>query len=75
MMGFGFNAATGDFSQGAGGFWIERGQLAFPVTEITVSASFDDLWKRVDAIGDDLDTRSSVQCPTFRVSEMMIAGS
>jgi PmbA protein len=75
LMGFGFNGATGDYSQGAGGFWIERGERAFPVTEITVSLGFDDLWKRVDAIGDDLDTRSSVQCPTFRVSEMMIAGS
>jgi PmbA protein len=75
LMGFGFNAVTGDYSQGAGGFWIERGERAFPVTEITVSASFDDLWKRVDAVGDNLDTRSSVQCPTFRVSEMMIAGS
>jgi PmbA protein len=75
LMGFGFNPATGDYSQGAGGFWIERGERAFPVTEITVSLGFDDLWKRVDALGDDLDTRSSVQCPTIRVSEMMIAGS
>ena len=45
------------------------------MSEITVSLDFDDLWKRVDAVGDDLDTRSSVQCPTFRVAEMMIAGS
>jgi PmbA protein len=75
LMGFGFNPVTGDYSQGAGGFWIERGERAFPVSEITVSANFDALWKSVDAIGDDLDTRSSVQCPTFRVSEMMIAGS
>ena len=75
LMGFGFNPVTGDYSQGAGGFWIERGERAFPVSEITVSANFDALWKSVDALGDDLDTRSSVQCPTFRVSEMMIAGS
>jgi PmbA protein len=75
LMGFGFNAVTGDYSQGAGGFWIERGERAYPVSEITISANFDDLWKRVDAIGDDLDTRSSVQCPTFRVSSMMIAGT
>jgi PmbA protein len=75
LMGFGFNAVTGDYSQGAGGFWIERGERAFPVTEITVSANFDALWKGVDAVGDDLDTRSSVQCPSIRVSNMMIAGS
>jgi PmbA protein len=75
LMGFGFNAATGDYSQGAGGFWIERGERAFPVTEITVSANFDELWKGIDAVGDDPDTRSSIQCPTFRVSSMMIAGT
>jgi len=75
LMGFGFNAVTGDYSQGAGGFWIERGERAFPVTEITVSANFDELWKGIDALGDDLDTRTSVQCPTIRVSNMMIAGS
>ena len=75
LMGFGFNGVTGDYSQGAGGFWIERGERAFPVSEITVSANFDDLWKGIDALGDDLDTRSSVQCPSFRVAQMMIAGS
>lgn len=75
LMGFGFNGVTGDYSQGAGGFWIERGERAFAVAEITISANFDDLWKNVDALGDDLDTRSSVQTPTFRVGRMMIAGS
>jgi PmbA protein len=75
LMGFGFNGVTGDYSQGAGGFWIEKGERAFPVSEVTISANFDDLWKAVDAIGDDLDTRSSLQCPTFRVARMTIAGS
>jgi PmbA protein len=75
LMGFGFNGVTGDYSQGAGGFWIEKGERAYPVTEITVSASFDDLWKGIDAVGDDLDTRSSTQVPTFRVASMMIAGT
>jgi PmbA protein len=75
LMGFGFNGVTGDYSQGAAGFWIAGGARAYPVSEITISANFDALWKGVDAIGDDLDTRSSVQVPTFRVSSMMIAGS
>lgn len=75
MMGFGFNAVTGDFSRGAQGFWIENGELTFPVSEITVSANFDDLLKRIDMIGDDLDLRSSTACPTYRVSHMTIAGS
>lgn len=75
LMGFGFNAVTGDYSQGAAGFWIENGERAYPVSEITVSANFDDLWKGVDAVGDDLDRRSSVQVPTFRVARMTVAGS
>ena len=75
MMGFGFNAVTGDFSRGAAGFWIEDGELAYPVSEITISLNVDDLWKRVDAVGDDLDLRSSVASPTLRVSSMTIGGS
>jgi PmbA protein len=74
MMGFGFNAVTGDFSRGAGGFLIEDGKLTQPVTEVTVSANFDELLKSIDAVGDDLDLRSSVACPTFRVARMMVAG-
>lgn len=75
LMGFGFNAVTGDYSQGASGFWIEDGARAFPVSEITISANFDDLWKGIDAVGSDLDQRSSVQTPTFRVAKMTIAGT
>lgn len=74
MMGFGFNAVTGDFSRGAGGFLVENGKLGRPVSEITVSANFDALLKDIDAVGDDLDLRSSTACPTFRVAKMMIAG-
>jgi len=75
LMGFGFNGVTGDYSQGAAGFWIEGGARAYPVSEITISANFDELWKGIDAVGDDPDTRSSIQVPTFRVARMMIAGS
>jgi PmbA protein len=75
MMGFGFNPVTGDFSRGAQGFWIEDGELTFPVSEITISANFDDLLKRIDAVADDLDLRSSTAAPTLRVSHMMVAGT
>lgn len=74
LMGFGFNAVTGDYSQGAGGFWIERGERVHAVSEVTVSANFDDLWKGIDAVADDIDRRSSVQCPSFRVAKMTVAG-
>jgi PmbA protein len=75
LMGFGFNPVTGDFSQGAAGFWIENGERTFPVSEITISVNFDDLWKGIDAVADDLDTRSSVQSPTIRVARVTVAGS
>jgi len=74
MMGFGFNAITGDFSRGAAGFWIENGELAYPVSEITISLNVDDLFKSIDAIGDDLDLRTATASPTLRVAKMTIAG-
>ena len=74
MLGFGFNPVTGDFSRGAGGFLIENGKKTRPVSEVTISANFDDLLKRIDGIGNDLDRRGSVMTPTVRVSRMMVAG-
>jgi PmbA protein len=74
MMGFGFNAVTGDFSRGASGFWIENGELAYPVSEVTISLNADELFKRIDAVGSDLDLRTSTASPTFRVERMTIAG-
>ena len=74
MMGFGFNAVTGDFSRGASGFWIEGGAFAYPVSEVTISLNVDDLWHRLDAIGNDLDMRTSTASPTIRVAKMTVAG-
>jgi len=74
MMGFGFNAVTGDFSRGAAGFWIENGELAYPVGEVTISLNIDELWKRIDAVGSDLDMRTSTASPTLRVAKMTVAG-
>jgi PmbA protein len=74
MMGYGFNAVTGDFSRGASGFWIERGERIFPVSEVTISLNLGQLLQRIDAVADDLDHRSSISAPTFRVSAMTVAG-
>jgi PmbA protein len=74
MMGFGFNAVTGDFSRGAAGFWIENGELTHPVSEVTISLNVDDLWKTIDAVGSDLDLRTSTAAPTLRVAKMTVAG-
>jgi PmbA protein len=75
LMGFGFNPVTGDFSQGAAGFWLDKGEPAFPVSEVTISANFDELWQGIDAVGDDLDVRASVQAPSLRVRALTVAGS
>jgi PmbA protein len=75
LMGFGFNPVTGDFSRGAQGFWIENGELTFPVSEVTIAANFDEILKRIDLVGNDLNMRSSTAAPTFRVSHMMLAGT
>jgi PmbA protein len=74
MMGFGFNAVTGDFSRGASGFLIEDGALGPAVSEVTISLNLDELLKRIDGVANDLDLRTSIASPTFRVSSMTIAG-
>ena len=53
MMGFGFNAVTGDFSRGASGFLIENGELGHAVSEVTISLNLDELLQRIDAVADD----------------------
>jgi PmbA protein len=75
LMGFGFNPVTGDFSRGATGFWIEDGKFAFPVSEVTISSTFDAMLKGIDAVGNDLTLRTSTAAPTFRVASMTISGT
>ena len=75
LMGFGFNPVTGDFSRGAQGFWIEGGEVTFPVSEVTIAANFDQILKRIDLVANDLQLRSSTAAPTFRVSHMTLAGT
>ena len=75
LMGFGFNPVTGDFSRGAQGFWIEGGELTYPVSEVTIAANFDQILKRIDLVANDLVLRSSTAAPTFRVSHMTLAGT
>jgi PmbA protein len=75
MMGFGFNAVTGDFSRGAAGFWIEDGRVAFPVGEITISSNLNTMLLGIDAVANDLELKTSTAAPTFRVASMTIAGS
>jgi len=74
FLGFGVNLVTGDFSRGASGMWIENGELAYPVEEITVAGNLGEMFSNLAEIGSDLVWRGSVACPTLRIEGMTIAG-
>jgi PmbA protein len=75
VMGFGVNLVTGDYSQGASGMWIENGEMAYPVEEITIAGNLKDMYRNISAIGNDLVFRGAAAAPTLRVEGMMIAGA
>jgi PmbA protein len=74
-MGFGVNLVTGDYSQGASGLWIENGELAYPVEEITIAGNLKEMYKNISGIANDLVFRSASAAPTLRVEGMTIAGA
>jgi PmbA protein len=75
LMGFGTNIVTGDYSRGATGLWIENGQLAHAVEEVTIAGNLAEMLMNVTAIGNDLVFRGSVASPTLRIDGMTIAGA
>lgn len=74
LMGQGVNGVTGDYSRGASGFWVENGKLAYPVEEITVAGNLRDMYSRIVAIGNDIDTRGNIRTGSLLIEEMTIAG-
>jgi PmbA protein len=74
-LGHGVNPVTGDISRGAFGLWIEKGEIAYPVSEITISGNLGSLLNDVEMVGNDLEFRGSICGPTIKVGEMLIAGS
>ena len=74
LIGFGVNAVTGDYSRGAGGLWIEDGELAYPVQEITIAGNLREMFNAIEMIGNDLRWRAAVVAPTIKIAEMTIAG-
>lgn len=75
LMGFGVNVVTGDYSRGATGLWIEKGQLTHAVEEVTVAGNLKEMLRNVTAIGNDLVFRSAVASPTLRIDGMTVAGA
>lgn len=74
LIGFGVNGVTGDYSRGAVGIWIENGELAYPVEELTVAGNLLEMWNAVDAVGNDLVFRDRTSAPTLLIGRMVIAG-
>lgn len=75
MLGHGTNLVTGEYSRGANGLWIENGELAYPVQEITVAGHMLEMLKAINAIGSDLQFRGSTGAPTLRFSELTVSGA
>jgi PmbA protein len=74
LMGSSVNMVTGHYSRGAAGFWVENGELAYPVAEITVAGNLADMFRNIVSIGKDIDTRRSTRTGSILISEMTIAG-
>ncbi|MGE0684746.1 MAG: TldD/PmbA family protein, partial [Candidatus Binatia bacterium] len=74
LSGFGVNPVTGDYSRGAVGLWIENGELAYPVEEITIAGNLLEMLKNIEAIGNDLELRGTIAAPTVKIARMTIAG-
>jgi len=74
LMGFGVNIVTGDYSRGAAGLWIRNGELAFPVSEVTIAGNLKDMLLGMEAVGSDLEFRGSVAAPTLKIGEMTVGG-
>ena len=75
LIGQGVNGVTGDYSRGAVGHWVENGEIAYPVHEVTIAGNLRDLYQRIAAIGDDQDMRGGIRCGSLLVEEMTIAGA
>ena len=74
MIGMGVNLVTGDYSRGASGFWIENGEIAFPVSEMTVAGNLKDMFLRMVA-ANDLEFRTGADSPTLRIDDLTVAGA
>jgi len=74
LMGHGINATTGDYSRGAQGFWVENGQIQYPVSGITIAGNLKTMFNNISAISNDIDLRSNIKVGSTLISEMTVAG-
>ncbi len=74
LLGSGVNAVTGDYSRGAAGFWVEHGEIQYPVEEFTIAGNLKDMYKHIVAVGNDVLVQGSRQCGSILIENMMVAG-
>jgi len=74
QLGQGVNPVTGDFSRGAAGFWVENGEIAYPVEEITIAGNLRDIFRDIVAVGNDVDRRGARHTGSILVARMTVAG-
>ena len=74
VMGQGINTVNGDYSRGASGFWVENGEIQFPVSELTIASNLKDMYKNLVLVANDIDKRSKIQTGSWLIEEMTIAG-
>ena len=75
LMGQGLNLVTGDYSRGAAGFWVENGEIQFPVQEVTIAGNLKDMFRQVVAVGSDLELRGNIRTGSVLIERMTVAGS
>ena len=75
LIGFGVNNITGDYSRGAAGYWVEGGEIQYPVDEITVAGNLKDMFMNIVEVGNDVDLRGNIRSGSVLIEEMTIAGS
>ena len=75
LMGQGVNLVNGDYSRGAAGFWVENGEIQYPVAEITIAGNLADMLGNIVAIGNDRDPRHGIQCGSILIESMKVAGN
>ena len=75
LIGSGVNIVTGDYSRGAAGLWIENGEIAYPVHEVTIAGTLPEMLNHITMIGSDLEFRSALASPTLVVEGLTVAGT
>jgi PmbA protein len=74
LIGYGVNIVNGDYSRGANGFWVENGEILYPVSEITIAGNLKNMLNDIEAIGSDMDNNGSTKMGSLLINNLMIAG-